>query len=457
MWDHGCDGYRRLPRREFLRVGALAGMGFSLADLLRLEAASAAPRRQMSCILLWLRGGPSSIDMWDLKPEAPAEIRGPFRPIKTNVAGIEVSEHLPLCAKIADRYLLVRSVTQNRDDHEGGSHYMATGWNTWPAQKYPMLGTVVQKALGQRNPLPPHVHLPEPAQEYTGGVHYLSAQDLPFTVRCMNDLDMRVKDVTLPADLAGQRLQRRQALLASSGRAGAGLGEAGVPVRSSDVFHQRALELLAGPKVRGAFDLAREPEALRDRYGRGRLAAEVIAQGTAGDVAPNDYNRSIVGQGLLMARRLVEAGVRFVTVIGRGWDTHADNFNRLKNDLLPYVDRALYGLLTDLDERGLLGTTLVVVTGDFNRTPVINKDAGRDHWPGVATVLLAGGGMRGGQVLGASDERCAYPADRPIRPEDVAATVLHKFGIRPDVELRSPEGRPLRVLPDGAVPIRELI
>lgn len=452
-WDLGCAGYRRLPRRAVLQAGALAGFGLTLPDLLRLEAAAAAPRREMSCILLWLRGGPSSIDMWDLKPDSPAEVRGEFRPIKTNVPGIEISEHLPLCAKIADRYALVRSVTHERSDHEGGSHYMATGWDTFPAQKYPMYGTVVQKVLGYRGSLPPHVHLPEPAQEYTGGVHYLARQDLPFTISCLNDLDLRVRDVGLPPGLSSQRLARRHALLTGASRDDA---MAAAAESSSDVYYQRAFDLLTGPKTRAAFDLTREPSALRDRYGRGQLADQVVAQGNAGDVAPNDYNRSIVGQALLLSRRLVEAGVRFVTVVGRGWDTHADNFNRLKRDLLPHVDRALSALLVDLQERGMLETTLVVVTGDFNRTPKINRDAGRDHWPGVATVLLAGGGIRGGQVIGASDAQCAFPADRPLKPEDVAATIFGKFGIEPAAVLHAPDGRPFRLLPDGATRIDEL-
>jgi hypothetical protein len=332
---------------------------------------------------------------------------------------------------------------------------MATGWDTFPRQKYPMYGTVVQKELGYRGALPPHVHLPEPPQPYTGGEHYLSPQDLPFTIACMNDPDLRVKDTSLPLGIDPGRFARRRSLLASETVAAPADDEEAL--RASDVFTQRAFDLLTAPKTRHAFDLTREPAALRDRYGRARLAAQVTAQGTTGDVTPNEYNRSVVGQACLLARRLVEAGVRFVTVIGRGWDTHADNFNRLKRDLLPFVDRALYGLLTDLDERGMLDTTLVVVTGDFNRTPQINKDAGRDHWPGVATVLLAGGGLRGGQVIGASDAQCAYPADRPVKPEEIAAAVFAKFGIRPEGEILAPDGRPFRILPDGAQPLRELV
>src|SRR5438874_3356868 len=214
-WDSGCAGYRRLPRRDVLRVGALSALGLTLPDLWRVEKANAASR-DMSCILIWLRGGPSSVDMWDLKPDAPSEIRGEFKPVKTNVPGIEISEHLPLCAKIADKYALVRSVTHERSDHEGGSHYMATGWNTFPAQKYPMYGTVVQKVLGYRGSLPPHIHLPEPAQPYTGGEHYLSKQDLPYTVAVLNDLDLKVTDLSLGRGLTMNRIDRRQQLLAST-------------------------------------------------------------------------------------------------------------------------------------------------------------------------------------------------------------------------------------------------
>jgi uncharacterized protein DUF1501 len=462
-FDRGCAEYERLNRRDVLTAGMLGGVGLSLADLLRAEAAQthSPPKvggaREFSCIVLWLRGGPSSIDMWDLKPDAPAEIRGDFKPIRTNVSGIEISEHLPLCAKIADKYCLVRSVTHPSEDHESGSHINSTGWHTWPAQPYPMYGTVVQKLLGYRGALPPHIHLPEPPQAYSGGKHYLSRQDLPFTVSCLNDLDMKVRDVSLAPEVSPERFERRRRLLAAGGRESAPLALTDDTARTADVFQQRAFDLLTSPATRAAFDLTREPEKLRDRYGRGVLAAEIVAQGNAGDVAPNDYSRSIVGQGLLMARRLVEAGVRFVTVVGRGWDTHADNFNRLKTQLLPYVDRALYGLLTDLDERGMLERTLVVVTGDFNRTPKINRDAGRDHWGHVQTIFFAGGGVPGGTVIGASDANCAYPADRPIPAADVAATIFHKFGIRPDSEILAFDGRPFRVMPDGAQPIRELV
>jgi len=463
--DRGCAEYQRLSRRQTLTAGACGVLGLTLADLLQLEAAQAArsPNAQSpapnarSCILLWLRGGPSSIDMWDLKPDAPAEIRGEFKPIRTNVRGIEISEHLPLCAKVADKFCLVRSVTHPREDHEGGSHVMASGWNTWPQQTYPMYGTVAQKVLGYRGVMPPHIHLPEPPQEYSGGKHHLSNQDFPFVVNVQQDLDMKVRDVSAADGLTPDRFSRRQHLLAAGGLHSGPLAAGAPTARANDVFYQRAFDMLTSRQTRDAFDVTREPSKLRDLYGRGELAKEVIAQGNAGDVAPNEFNRSIVGQSLLMARRLVEAGVRFVTVVGRGWDTHGDNFNRLKNQLLPHVDRAVSALLTDLADRGLLDTTLVVVTGDFNRTPKINRDAGRDHWGYVQTVFLAGGGVPGGTVLGASDAQCAYPADRPLTPADLAATLYAKLGIDPETEIHALDGRPFRIVPDGGTKIRELI
>jgi hypothetical protein len=455
--DRGCAEYRRLTRRAALTTVGSGILGLSLADLLRAEAAQASPRREMSCILVWLRGGPSSIDMWDLKPNAPAEVRGEFKPIPTNVAGLQVSEHLPLCAKIADKYCLVRSVTHPREDHEGGSHAMATGWNTWPQQTYPMYGTVVQRVQGYRGSLPPHVHLPEPPQEYSGAKHPLAKQDLPFTISVLNDLDLRVKDVTPPAALTQDRLLRRRDLLASTGLRAEPLAEAAALAHANDVFYQRAFDLLGASSTRAAFDVTREPAKLRERYGRGETAKQIVAQGDQGDVAPNEFNRSIVGQGMLLARRLVERGVRFVTVVGRGWDTHADNFGRLKSQLLPHLDRGIYGLLTDLEERGMLDTTLVVVSGDFNRTPKINKDAGRDHWGYVQTLFLAGGGIPGGTVIGASDEQCAYPADRPYTPADVAATIYRKLGIDPETLIQTFDGRPIRIVPEGGTAIRELV
>ncbi len=454
--DDGCAEYRRLGtdprRRQVLRTGACGLLGLGLADLLRLEAAHSAPAR-MNCILLWLRGGPSSIDMWDLKPEAPPEIRGEFRPIETSVSGIRFSEHLPRLAKLAHRSCLIRSITHPRDDHEGGSHVMATGWNTWPQQTYPMYGAVVQKVLGFASSLPPHIHLPEPPQPYSGGMHYLPRSDFPFTISCMNDPDLRVRDASI-SSLSPDRVGRRRGLLAKTSERRSSDAEV---VRTSDTFMERAFDLLTASAARSALDLTREPDKVRDRYGRARLEANVVAQGDAGDVAPNEYNRSVVGQALLMARRLIDGGTRFVTVVGRGWDTHADNFGRLKNQLLPFVDQGVSALVEDLHDRGMLDDTLVIVTGDFNRTPRINKDAGRDHWGHVQTVFLAGGGVPAGTVIGASDEQCAYPAEQPYTPGDLAATIYRKLGIPLQTELHAWDNRPFRLLPENARPISELL
>ncbi len=458
-FDAGCKDYRSVSRRKVVTAGVMGSLGLTLPELMRAEAA-AQPKRQLSCILVWLRGGPSSIDMWDLKPDAPSEIRGEFRPIETSVSGIRISEHLPRTAKLAHHFALVRSVTHPRNDHEGGAHVNSSGWDTWPQATYPMYGTVVQKMLGFQTSLPPHICLPEPPMPEGGGKHYLPSQDLPFVATVQNDLDLRVKDLALAGGMPRERFDRRRSLLARTGVAsslGAGLS-AGAPVAAAnDAFYTRALDVLSTPSARDAFDLTREPSRIRDLYGRADPAVQIVAQGNQGDIAPNEFNRSVVGQGMLMARRLVEAGVRFVTVIGRGWDTHADNFNRLKNLQLPYLDRGISGLIQDLHDRGMLETTLVVVSGDFNRTPQINKDAGRDHWGPVQTIFLAGGGIPGGVVVGASDNQCAYPAERAVSPADIGATILHRFGLRPEMEIVTNQGRPYRLLPDGAEPIRELI
>ncbi len=444
-----------MHRRSVVTAGVLGLSGFQLADLLRAEAAAPGATRGMSCILVWLRGGPSSIDMWDLKPDAPAEIRGEFRPIRTVVPGIEISDQLPLCARQMDKLCLVRSVTHPRDDHEGGAHVNSTGWNTWGAQPYPIYGTIVQKMLGHGAALPPHVHLPEVPPPWSGGEHYLSQKDLPFSLHTYNDPDLRFRDMAPEPALPDSRLTRRRHLARAVGTR---LADAGDAVRTSDAHYQRAFDLLTGPAARAAFDLTREPAPVRARYGFPLLGKDPVAN-TAGNqgFTPNEFNRSILGQGLLMARRLVEAGVRFVTVVGRGWDTHDDNFGRLKDTLLPPLDRGLSALMQDLHDRGLLATTLVVVTGDFNRTPKINPQAGRDHWGRVQTIVMAGAGIPGGTVLGASDAECAYPAERPLRPDEVAATIYHRFGVRPDSELIGIDGRPFRVLPEGAAPIRELM
>ncbi len=352
----------RINRRELLAGGVLVTTGIVVQNA-KADASASGPRRPTSGILVWLGGGPSALDMWDPKPLAPSEVRGPFQAIDTKVPGIQISEHLPRCASIADKFCLVRSLTHAREDHEGASHINSTGWDTWPAQSRDSIG----KTLGYLRQAP---------------------GALPFYVR-------------LPAVPAQTRFDGEQ-----------------LPM----------------------------PHAL------GRTGTFSVDEGRGGS-ARCDQLESL----LVSARKLVAGGVRFVTVATEGWDNHTDHFSRLKQDLLPSLDRALYRLLTDLDDRGMLETTLVVVTGEFSRSPQINRDGGRDHWSPVQSVLLAGGGIPGGTVLGASDEHGAFPAERPIDPQDLAATLYHRFGVSPDAEFVSPEGLRLQVLPEGAQPIRELI
>jgi hypothetical protein len=405
----------------------------------------------MSCIMIWLRGGPSSIDMWDLKPDAPDTHRGEFKPISTNVPGFAICEHLPLTARHADKFCLVRSVTHPRGDHEGGSHYMATGWNTFPQTEYPSYGCVIANQLGPRGPMPPHVHLPESAK-YTGP-GFLAASFSPFTITTDSDPDLPTPDIKARA-VSWERFQHRRTLRDAVDDLFRRADMVHEP-QSVDRFYRDAYTILSSSQTRAAFDLSKEPAAVREKYGLPKPVDRIVLQGM-NDISPNDFNRTIIGQSLLLARRLVETGVRFVTVIGRGWDTHDNNFNRLR-DLLPPLDRALAALLGDLHDRGLLDTTMVMLTGDFNRTPKINAQAGRDHWPHVQTVFLAGGGIRGSQIYGSSDVKGEYPANDPVRPEQIAALLYRQFGIDGLRELRSIDGRPHRMIPDDARPLTEIL
>ncbi len=453
----GCPGYhRQADRREFLQVGALGPLGLTMSGLLQARATAAAqgvaaPKREVSCIMIWLRGGPSSIDMWDLKPGAPDTHRGEFKPISTNVPGIQISDQLPLTAQQADKFCLVRSVTHPRNDHEGGSHYMATGWNTFPVEKYPSYGCVTAHQLGPRGALPAHVHLPEGAL-YTGP-GYLGSAHEPFTITTDRNPDLPSRDLQEHAVLLA-RMERRRTLRQSVDdlfRQADVANEA----RSVGKFYRDAYSILASPATRAAFDLTKESPAVRARYGMPKPLDNIVLQ-NGNDISPNDFNRTIIGQGMLLARRLIESGVRFVTVVGRGWDTHDNNFNRLR-DLLPPLDRGLAALLADLKERGLLDTTLVMVTGDFNRTPRINPAAGRDHWGHVQTVWLAGGGIRGGAVFGASDAKGEFPSDQPVRPEQIAALLFRQLGINTSSVLASPDGRPHALVQGEAQPLTQIL
>jgi hypothetical protein len=456
-----CDG---LTRREVLRVGGLAFTGLTWSSWLRSRAAAADPaqgsRRQAesfgkakSCIVVFNYGGPSHLDLWDLKPDAPPEVRGEFKPITTRVPGISISEHLPRLAGLADRYAIVRSVTHRDNDHAIGAYLSLTG-HSHPKHEIlgieppatprdlPSMGSVVSKLRPAERPVFSYVTLGE--LRHFGNFDSLGQNagclgktydplTVPFVRPLDGSLDLAGVRAVL-ADADGQRLGDRRRLLERLAEKGPAL-ETTAEMRTLDDASRRAYELLASTATRDAFDLGREPEKVRGLYG------------------PTPFARNC-----LLARRLVEAGVPMVTLYSfgnRDWDTHGQNFKNLKDTLLPPTDRGVSALLEDLDARGLLDQTLVVWMGDMGRTPRINKDAGRDHWSFCYSVVLAGAGVRGGQVYGSSDRNAAYPSTNPVSPGELAATIYHCLGIDPRTHLTDQEGRPMVL--SAADPIRALL
>jgi hypothetical protein len=438
-----CPDFLRtkMHRRDLLRYGGLGLAGLSLPQLLQSEAAAARPRQATArnVILLFQFGGPSHLDTFDPKPQAPSGIRGEFAPIPTNVAGIQVTEHLPRLARLADKYALVRSVHHNRSSHNPGAYYSLTGREPLidkvtlnaSALDFPHPGSIVSYLDQTARAVPAFVALPtmiadgpfRTPGEFAG---FLGKRHDPLWVlRDPNASDFNIDDLTLPPGVDSLRLADRQAVWKEMDTRSR-LADKLAAVTGMQEYQARAVDLLTAPATREAFALHKESPQLRDRYGR-----------------------TTYGQSALLARRLVEAGVRFVTVyfspgIG-GWDTHKTNFATLKDSRLPQTDQTVSALLEDLDNRGLLGETLVYWTGDFGRTPKINKDAGRDHWPPCQTVLMAGGGIRGGQVYGASDPSGAYPKDNPVRPDDITATVFRALGFDPETTIRDQLGRPMAI------------
>jgi hypothetical protein len=414
-----CDG---LTRRDFLRVGSLSAgaVGLSLADLARARGAGSG---EVNCILLFLVGGPGQLDTWDPKPGAPDSVRGPFRPIRTNVPGVHISEHFPLTAQMADRYSIVRSVHhQAAPIHETGHQLMQTGALFRAGQEFPHYGAVVSHLKGPGpGGLPPFVVLPGPISNtgvsishgQSGG--FLGPRHEPFFPR---------SDAAVVGGVDPARLRSNKALLDAVDQAHRIADASGTGAALAPVFAR---------KVKRAFDLAAEGDDLRGRYGKNTF-----------------------GQSCLLARRLVEHGVRLVTVNMFDtvfneitWDCHADGgclatrLDDYKETLCPMFDRAYTALLEDLHQRGLLDSTLVVAMGEFGRTPQLNPRGGRDHWPGAWSILFAGGGVKGGQVVGASDRVASEPKDRPVTPAEVAATVYNALGIDPKTRLPGPEGRPV--------------
>jgi Protein of unknown function (DUF1501) len=430
-----CDG---VNRRTFLKVGALAVGGLSLPGLLRQRAAAApgTTTARKSVILIWLAGGPSHIDMYDLKPNAPAEFRGEFKPIATNVTGIQFGEHLPRQAGIMDKLAVVRSAYHTNAGHGMGSQWMLTGYQPTIEVNdniYPSTGSVVAKMRGANEPgLPAYVNLPRVLS--LGKAAYLGASYNPFAPDSdPNSESFQVRNLKLPGVVDARRLGRRRDLLKDLDTIRRDIDARG-DIEGLDTFYREGLEMVTDTKAQRAFDVPREPAKLRERYGRNDL-----------------------GQCCLLARRLVEAGVTYVTVqAGGGWDTHSDNFKQLKNNLLPKYDQALAALVSDLSDRGLDKDVLVMAMGEFGRTPRINGGAGRDHWPGAMSVVYAGGGLKMGQVIGTTNATAEHPTSKPATPGSVLATMYQALGIDYKHAFYDQAQRPMSILNEGE-PIAELV
>lgn len=434
-----CDG---VPRRDFLKLGALAVGGLSLRDLLAAEAATGR-RGHKAVIMIYLAGAPPHQDMYDIKVDAPVEIRGEFRPIRTRVPGIQICEHLPRLAAAMDKLVPIRTVVGSPDgNHDSFICYTGHTARQQPPGGWPSLGAVVSKLAGPTHPsVPPFIGLApkagHPPYGSPGLPGFLGAPHAAFRPSGEGMADMVLNGIT------AERLGDRRALLASLDRLRRDADTSGL-VAGMDAFTEQAFGILTSSRVVEALDLSREPQSVRDRYGKG-------FQQNYGDGAPRNLEH------FLMARRLVEAGARVVTLNFGRWDFHSNNFSEAKNTHLPLFDQGMSALVEDLHERGLADDVAVVAWGEFGRTPIINKDAGRDHWPQVGCGLLAGGGLRTGQVLGETDRLGGAPVKRPVHFGEVLATLYRHLGIDPlHPHLRDLAGRP-QLLVDGHHPLPELI
>ena len=436
-----CDG---MSRRSFLQLGVAGMASLSLGDVLRAKAASKklGNEKDTSVILVWLDGGPSHMDLWDMKPDAPPEYSGIWRPIRTNVRGIEISEMLPQQAKVADKFTIVRSLCNNMTHHDPACRLMLTGYTDALSDgrqaKYPSIGSIATKVCGPRRPaVPAYVSVPVAStvglQPGQFGASYLGGQYNPFqTGGDPNRDDFQVKNITQqPPGMTIPRLEDREGLRKKLDKWQRDMDESDA-FEAMDQFDQEAFELIAGSDARNAFDISLEDPSVRDRYGRHTW-----------------------GQSTLLARRLVEAGSTFVTVQFGGWDHHADLETRSIKSV-PKLDTAVSALFEDLDDRGLLDQVMVVVGGEFGRTPYMNNGhglgaPGRDHWGKVFSCLIGGGGVQGGQILGASDARGEYVTDRPVTPGDLHATILHALGVAPEINTFDLAGRPIPAVFNGKV------
>ncbi|MEK6239786.1 MAG: DUF1501 domain-containing protein [Planctomycetales bacterium] len=433
------DGVRR---RDFMRIGALGAAGLTLADSLKMNAAAGVSSgKGKSVILSWLDGGPTHIETYDPKPDAAAEYRGPFGAISTAAPGIQLSELLTGHAKIMDKVSVLRSVHHDNGDHFAAAHWMLTGYHGSDASnrapQYPGVGAVAARVKGPNRPaVPAYVAIP---QSMTVGIRpgynsatYLGVAHNPFDSGGNPSTEgYKVKNLTLPSGVTSDRVSDRRGLLAGLDRMRREVDQSGL-MEGTDSFNQRAFEMITGEDARKAFDVAREDPRTRDRYGR-----------------------DTYGQSSLLARRLVEAGVTFVTIHNGGWDHHS-NIEAGMKSRLPSMDQSISALIDDLAIRGMLDDVVVCVMGEFGRTPKVNAGGGRDHWGNVMSVLLGGGGLQGGQAVGASNAKGEFPADQPLMPADVLATIYHAIGVDEKLSFVNHAGRPIPINNSGQV-IRQLI
>ena len=424
-----CEGFHR---RDFLQVGSAGLLGLSLPGFLAAKAAGKkdSKAKAQSVILVWLAGGPATIDMWDNKPEAPEGIRGEFKSIGTKANGIQFAETLPKMAAVADKVSVVRSLHHTIPSHSPATVFMTTGNKPTAALQYPSLGSVASKMLKTEVGVPPYVTFGDIRNGSAGLSGYLGTGYNPFVIEGAagngRAAAFRVRGVTLDGRFTLDELEKRDQLLRKFDTGFAAVDKSSDLVDGLDTFHKQALEILRSDKTKKAFDLTAEKQGTRDAYGT-----------------------TPFGQACLAARRLVEAGVRFSTVSLGGWDTHSQTFLAHKTRLMPQLDQTLAALIADLDDRGMLDSTIVMCAGEFGRTPKINKNNGRDHWARSMACVLAGGGLKRGYAHGTTDASGMAPATEPVTPDDVAATIFTQLGIDPATELQTPTGRPVQLFREG--------
>ncbi|MDA9961821.1 DUF1501 domain-containing protein [Opitutales bacterium] len=451
----GCEEFRRnlaIDRRGFVKAGALGMAGLSLPQVLKAESTADAAKTssEKSVIILWQRGGPSQHETWDPKPDAPQDYRGAFGAMSTNVPGIQICDLLPKCAKVMDKFSIIRSLYHTDAGHSAGDQIMFTGY---PPNKgnpnenyYPSCGSIVAEQQGHLNPeLPPYVMIPKRLPGVDPA--YLGKKYAAFETQADPAVEgpFNLPNFSLGDSLSLNRLDSRKGLLKSFDDIRREVDVSG-SMEAADGFNQQAFDILTSPKARDAFDLDAEPRALRERYG---FMPEYKAP------TPDRCGVPAWSQRMLLARRLVEAGVRLVTVDLRWWDTHVKGYETMRDGFLPRWDQAYSALLQDLEDRGLSDNVMVVAWGEFGRTPKVNSTGGRDHYPNVFSASVSGGGIQGGRVVGESDSKGAEPKERPVKPQDVLATMYRHLGIDVTKQYLDHGGRPVPVLPFGT-PIDEL-